>query len=99
MERGLPGRDCQKRNLARHPALWPGILEALDRISCPEPDRSKDALARSLEPVALNLLDLKAFGERITARHPDSQTAEIQIRVALINRFNSLGTAEIIRVA
>ncbi|TGD41150.1 IS5 family transposase, partial [Pseudotabrizicola sediminis] len=42
---------------------------------------------------------LKAFGERIAARHPDSQTAEIQIRVALINRFNALGTAEIVRVA
>jgi hypothetical protein len=41
---------------------------------------------------------LKAFGERISARHPDSQTAEIQIRVALINRFNALGTAEIVRV-
>jgi hypothetical protein len=42
---------------------------------------------------------LKAFGERIAARHPDSQTAEIQIRVALINRFNALGTTEIVRVA
>lgn len=42
---------------------------------------------------------LKAFGERIAARHPDSQTAEIQIRVTLINRFNALGTAEIIRTA
>jgi hypothetical protein len=42
---------------------------------------------------------LKAFGERIAARHPDSQTAEIQIRVALINCFNALGTAEIVRVA
>ena len=42
---------------------------------------------------------LKAFGERIAARHPDSQTAEIQIRVALINRFSALGTAEIIRMA
>jgi hypothetical protein len=42
---------------------------------------------------------LKAFVERIAARHRDSQTAEIQIRVALINRFNALGTAEIIRVA
>ena len=40
----------------------------------------------------------KAFGERIAARHPDSQTAEVQIRVALINRFNALGTADIIRV-
>jgi len=29
----------------------------------------------------------------------DRQTAEIQIRVALINRFNALGTAEIVRVA
>lgn len=42
---------------------------------------------------------LKAFGERITARDPDRQTAEIQIRVALMNRFNALGTAEIVRVA
>ncbi len=42
---------------------------------------------------------LKAFGERIAARHPDSQTAEIQIRITLINRFNALGTAEIIRMA
>ena len=42
---------------------------------------------------------VKAIGERIAARHPGSQTAEIQIRIALINRFNSLGTAEIIRVA
>ena len=41
---------------------------------------------------------LKAFGERIAAKHPDSQTAEIQIRVALINRFNALGTAKILRV-
>ena len=41
---------------------------------------------------------MKAFGERIAARHPDSQTAEIQIRVALMNRFSALGTAEIVRV-
>ncbi len=42
---------------------------------------------------------LKAFGERITARDPDRQTAEIQIRIALMNRFSALGTAEIFRVA
>ena len=42
---------------------------------------------------------LKAFGERIAARHPDSQTAEIQIRIALLNRFSALGTPEIVRVA
>jgi hypothetical protein len=42
---------------------------------------------------------LKAFGERIAARDPDRQTAEIQIRIALMNRFSALGMAEIVRVA
>ncbi len=95
----MPSRNRQKRDPGRHPALWPCILEALDRLPCPKPDRGEDALAGSLEPVAPNLLDLKAFGERIAARRPDSQTAEIQIRVPLTNRFNALGTAEIGRVA
>ena len=35
---------------------------------------------------------LKAFGERIASRDPDRQTAEIHIRIALMNRFNALGT-------
>ena len=42
---------------------------------------------------------LKAFGERIAARDPDRQTAEIQLRIALMNRFSALGTAEIVHVA
>ncbi len=42
---------------------------------------------------------LKAFGEHIAARDPDRQTAEIHIQVALVNRFNALGTAEVVRVA
>ena len=42
---------------------------------------------------------LKSFGERIASRDPDRQTAEVHIRVALMNRFNALGTAEIKRVA
>jgi len=41
---------------------------------------------------------LKAFGERIAARDPDRQTAEIQITVAPMNRFSAPGTAEIVRV-
>ena len=40
---------------------------------------------------------LKAFGERIAARDPDRQTAEIHLRIALMNRFSALGTAEIKR--
>jgi hypothetical protein len=42
---------------------------------------------------------LKSFGERIMARDPDRQTAEIHTRIALMNRFSALGTAEIMRVA
>ena len=42
---------------------------------------------------------LKSFGERISSRDPDRQTAEIHVRIALMNRFNALGTAEIERAA
>ena len=41
---------------------------------------------------------LTSFGERIASRDPDRQTAEIPIRVALMNRFNALGIVEIERV-
>ncbi|MFC0280490.1 IS5 family transposase [Falsigemmobacter intermedius] len=41
---------------------------------------------------------LKSFGERIPSRDPDRQTAEVHIRIALMNRFNALGTADIERV-
>ncbi len=43
--------------------------------------------------------NLKSFGGRIASRDPDRQIAEIHIRVALMNRFNDLGTAESERVA
>ncbi len=41
---------------------------------------------------------LKAFEERIAARDPDRQTTEIHIRIALMNRFSALSTAETVRV-
>ena len=41
---------------------------------------------------------LKLLGQKLAARDFDRQTAEIHIRVALMNRFNALGTAEIVRV-
>lgn len=47
--------------------------------------------------VGAHLLDLKAFCERIAARDLDRQTVEIHIRIALMNRFNALGTAKIVR--
>jgi hypothetical protein len=47
LERRLPGGDCEKRNPACHPALRQGVLEALDRIPCPKPDRCQDAMSQS----------------------------------------------------
>lgn len=49
--------------------------------------------------VEAKMRGLKSFGERIASRDPDRQTTEIHIRIALMNRFNSLGQAEIERVA
>ena len=62
------------------------VCMVLDRIPRPKQDRAK-------------MRCLMAFGERISARDRDRQTAEIQIRAALMNRSPALGTAEIIRVA
>jgi len=42
---------------------------------------------------------LRAFGERIAARDPDRQTAEIQVRIALMKSFSTLGTADVVCVA
>lgn len=41
---------------------------------------------------------LKAFGERIASRDLDRQTPEIQIRIAIMNRDNTLDTTEIIAI-
>jgi hypothetical protein len=42
---------------------------------------------------------LKLLGERLSARTSSRQTAELQIRAALLNRFTTLGTPETKRVA
>lgn len=41
---------------------------------------------------------VKLLGERIMARDFDRQDAEVQIRIALMNRFTSLGTPETVRM-
>ena len=53
--------------------------------------------ARSRVEAQMNRL--KLFGDRIMSRDPDRQTAEIQIRIAIMNRCSALGTAEIEAVA
>tara|TARA_R110000850_G_scaffold79435_3_gene171262 strand:- start:4994 stop:5353 length:360 start_codon:yes stop_codon:yes gene_type:complete len=59
--------------------------EAHDRMPCPQPDQSQDA----------RLQGLRRTHRR---KDPDRQTEEICIRIALLNRFNAQGTAEIVRL-
>ena len=94
LEGELPGSARPQRDPARQSALRPGVLETLDRPPRPPPHRGQDALPQSL----------RRAHRRERPRPPEasrtrSGTAEIHIRIALMNRFSSLGTAEIIRVA
>ena len=41
----------------------------------------------------------KLLGERVMARDFDRQVAELQVRVAILNRFTRLGTPDTIRVS
>ena len=70
VEGGLPSRQGPQRTPVRHTLLRPGVLETVDGILRPQARRSQDALAGSLEAVALQWLDLKSFGERIAAVRP-----------------------------
>jgi len=73
------------------------ILKAIQRLGWAAWKHWSGYHARSR--IEAKMICLKAFGERIASRDPDRQAAEIHIRVALMNRFNALGTAEIERVA
>ncbi len=77
-------------------AATPRPSIAAARRSRPKPDRSEDAPAGSLEPVALTGSTSKPSAN---ASHHEIPTAESHIRIALMNRFNALGTDEIERLA
>lgn len=72
------------------------IMRGTRRLGRADWKRSVGYHVRSRVEARMNCL--KAFGERIVSRAPDRQTAEIQIRIAIMNRYNALGTAEIAAV-
>jgi hypothetical protein len=72
------------------------ILHETRRIGRANWKRSVGYHVRSRVEARMNCL--KAFGERIASRDADRQTAEVQIRIAIMNRYNALGTAEITAV-
>jgi hypothetical protein len=93
-----PGR--QGHDPAR--AAWRSARTSAGIFRCGDPFLPVDRSAVQAPPgsagpdttPAAQLRCLKASGERIMARDPDRQTTEIRIRIALINRFNALGTVE-----
>jgi len=52
---------------------------------------------RSLAKTAMSRL--KRLGERLAARDPARQAAEVQIRCAILNTFNALGMPNTVAVA
>ena len=83
--------DCQAACVRNN------ILNETRRLGRASWKRSVGYHIRSRVEARMNWL--KAFGERIASRDPDRQTAEIQIRIAIMNRYNTLGTAEITAVS
>ncbi|QPM89579.1 IS5 family transposase ISRhba5 [Pseudooceanicola algae] len=76
-------RHASGRNPARHPILWPGLLETLDGLSRPKSGRSETSRDIAAQCTAGHWMRcLKAFGERIAARDPDRQIAEIEVSSA-----------------
>lgn len=70
-----------QRDPARKPPLRPDGPEALARASATTPGRGEDAVP-------------ELPGERLMARDLDRQTAGLQLRIVLMNRFSALGTPE-----
>jgi len=69
------------------------ILEATRRLGRSIWKKWVGYHARSRVEAQMNRL--KLIGDRIMSRDPDRQTAEIQIRIAIMNRCSALGRADI----
>lgn len=109
----VPLSHCGTRRHGRHPdpQEWPSLERGLSRRQGEEREPPRlEALRTGLSRKRLTgyharsraeakMGCLKSFGNRIMARDPDRQTAEIHTRIALMNRFSDLGQAEITRVA
>jgi len=78
-----PNRENQQKRQPQRPENRPRWLSPADKVV--DALQGAQAWRSGPTPVAQDA--------------PDRQTAEIQIRIALVNCFNALGTAEIVRVA
>lgn len=89
-------RRCHTAIIDRHATATSGILSNRWR-SCPPPDPQERPTVERALPGRRSPLSLGPMARHWLA--PDRQTAEIQHRIATMNRFSARGTAEIVRIA
>ncbi len=85
LEDGQPRGGSEERGPARHRAPRPNALAQLVRLPSTEPRRDQDELH---EP---KVREAKLLGQRRMSRDFDRQTAELQVRIAILNRFTAPG--------
>ncbi len=78
VERQFAGSAGLQRDFAGNQTTRQGDLEALERLPSPQLGETK-------------MHCFKRLGERVTARRFEGQVAELQVRVAILNRFNMMG--------
>ena len=86
----------EKRGPAGHKALLTGALAEMEWLPSTQPRRdqaSRDIASQC--PAGQWMNCMKLLGQKLMSRDFDRQTAEIQIRIALMNRFAALGRDEI----
>ncbi len=86
---GAAGRN----EAARHQAGWPDDPAQVEPIPPPQP--CKDQTSRdhaSPDPAGQRMNCMKLLGPRPMSRNLDRQTAELQTRIAILNRFTVLGS-------
>ncbi|GAA6202460.1 hypothetical protein NBRC116599_36860 [Aquicoccus sp. SU-CL01552] len=99
MRNGRPGNVARSDPANGARFLWPWIRRppTSERWHSPSAGTAAPMICKHLT-AAQGMRCLSSFGERSGARDSD-QTAEIRIRIALMNRFKALVTAEVVRVA
>ena len=91
-----PGQGLTSSAPSSHDRSQPFIQSHLIRLGRANWKKLSEYHRRSR--VEAKMRCLKLLGERIMARDFDRQDAEVQIRIALMNRFTSLGTPQTVRM-
>ena len=78
------GRQCLAISGAGH-------LATMERIPPPEPRRDNPLMVCKQTTAGQRMNCIKLLGQSLMARDFDRQVAEIQVRVAVLNRYTALG--------